>query len=219
MQSTAPTLTEIDQIKGRIDVLDNRIQSLKTHYDGIIHGLNCTKALARLEYDVSEICEDFKDLNGTIKNFKQYPDFNKIVGALQRRLRELHRNYQEERRKYEEKKKRQRMRHYEITSEEHSEVENGPIFANHLLEIGKHSQFTHALSNVRYQDKEIQNVEAGVCELAKLFQEMNKLTKQQEELIEAIKLNNEQAVEQLEKGSTKVKKAIKHTRFRNNKKW
>lgn len=226
MQSTTPTFAEINQIKGRIDALDNRIKSLKIRYDEIIDALDPAEesiASAKLEEDESEIRKDLKDLKGTIQIFKQYPDFNKIAGALQRRLGILYRNYQEERRIYKERKDLQSKRRYGIIGGEvpasHLEVENGPIFANHLLEIDKHYQSTDALSNVKYRHNEIQDIEAEFIELAELFQEAGELVDKQEEPIKAIELNNEQAVEQLEEGNTEVKKAIKHTRFRNNKKW
>jgi t-SNARE complex subunit (syntaxin) len=78
---------------------------------------------------------------------------------------------------------------------------------------------TGALSNVKYRHNEIQDIKAEFIELAELFQEAGELVDKQDELIKAIELNNEQAAKQLEKGNTEVKNAIKHTRFRNNKKW
>jgi t-SNARE complex subunit (syntaxin) len=223
MQSTASTFAEINQIKGCIDALDNRIQSLKTRYDRIIDAVDPALELAELRKDDSEIGKEFEDLKHTIQECKQYPHFEKIAETLQRRLGTVNRNYQVGSREYEKRKELRRTRHYEIVGGEvptsHPEVENGPIFANHLLEIDKHSQSTHALSNVTYRHNEIQNIEATVCTLAGLIEEASELVYKQEEPIKASELKNEEVVEQVDKGNTEAIKAIRYTRSRNSKKW
>jgi syntaxin 1B/2/3 len=112
------------------------------------------------------------------------------------------------------------MRHYKITSEEvptsHLETGNGLIFANHLLEVDKHS--THALSNVTNRYNGIQNINANVYTLSRLFGEMSEVVGEQEEPIRALELNSEQTAKQVEQGNTKATKAIKHIRLRNSKK-
>lgn len=52
MQSTAPTFNKINQIKGRINTLDNRIQLLKTRIDNKV--------------DDSKVYKEFEDLKHTI---------------------------------------------------------------------------------------------------------------------------------------------------------
>lgn len=145
MQSTAPTFAKINQIKGSIDALDNRIQSLKTRYDRIINAVDSaleSEALAKLREDDSKVGKEFEDLNNIIQECKQYPPFEKIAETLQRRLGTLNGNYRAGRREYEKRKELRSMRHYEIIGGEvptsHPEVGNGPIFANHLLEVDKH---------------------------------------------------------------------------------
>jgi t-SNARE complex subunit (syntaxin) len=225
MQSTAPTFAEIKQIKGRIDTLDNRIQLLKTHYDQIINALDPSqerKAKAELEKDDSKIDKEFEDLKHTIQECKQYPHFEKIADTLQRCLGTVKGNYQVGRREYKERRELQSKRRYKITGEvptSQPEVENGPIFANHLLEIDKHSQSTHALSNVTYHHNEIQNIKAEVYTLAKLFEEADELINRHEEPIKTSELNSKQTVKQVEQGITEEIKAIKYIRLRNSKRW
>jgi len=71
---------------------------------------------------------------------------------------------------------------------------------------------------VKYRYNKIQDIKTEFIKLAELFQEASELVDKQEEPIKVIKLNNKQAVKHLGEGNTKVKKAIKHIRFRNNKK-
>jgi syntaxin 1B/2/3 len=133
----------------------------------------------------------------------------------------VYENYQIGRREYEKRRERRTERRYKIIGREvptsHHKVENGPIFANHLLETN--SQSTQALSNVIYRHIDIQNIEMEVSTLARLFEEVEELVKQQEEPIKALKLNSEQTVGQVEQGITKETKAIKHIRSRNSKRW
>jgi syntaxin 1B/2/3 len=224
MQSTAPTFAEIKQIKGCIDALNNRIQSLKTRYDRIIDALDPaqeSKASTELDEDDFEICKEYVDLKHTIQECKRYPQFEKIADTLQRCLGTVYENYQIGRREYEKRRERRTERRYKIIGRDvptsHHEVENGPIFANHLLETN--SQSTHALSNVIYRHTEIQNIEMEVSTLARLFEEVEELIKQQEEPIKASELNSEQTVGQVEQGITEETKAIKHIRSRNSKRW
>jgi t-SNARE complex subunit (syntaxin) len=209
MQSTAPTFDEINEIKGRIDALDNRTQSLKTRIDN--------------EVDDSEIYKEFEDLKHTIQECKQHPYFEKIAAFLQRRLETVKGNYQIARREYEKREERQNERRYKIIGGKvptsHPEVENGSIFANYLLETDKNYQSTHALSNVTNRHTEVQNIEGGVSTLARLFEEVEELIKQQEEPIKASELNSEQTAGQVEQGITEETKAIKHIRSRNSKRW
>jgi t-SNARE complex subunit (syntaxin) len=226
MQSTAPTFAEINQIKGSIYDLDNSIQSLKAHYDQIIDALDPDqerKAKAELKKDDSNIEKEFEDLRYTIQVCKQCPHLEKIADTLQRCLGTAYGKYQMGRREYEKRKERRTKRQYEIIGGEvptsHPEVENGSIFANYLLEIDKNYQSTHALSNVTNRHTEVQNIEGGVSTLARLFEEVEELIKQQEEPIKAIERNGEQAVEQLKAGISEETKATKYARSRLRKKW
>jgi syntaxin 1B/2/3 len=226
MQSTTPTFAEIEQIKGYIGALNNRIQSLKTRYDRIIDALDPaqeSKALAELDKDDLEICKEYENLKHIIQECKQYPQFEKIADTLQRCLGIVYENYQMGGHEYEKRRELRTKRRYKIIGREvptsHHEVENGPIFANHLLEIDKNSQSTHALSNVTYRHSEIQNIEMDFSTLARLFEEVEGLVKQQEEPIKASELNSEQTAGQVERGVTEETKAIKHIRSKNNKRW
>jgi t-SNARE complex subunit (syntaxin) len=209
MQSTNPIFTEINEIKGRIDALDNGIKSRKTRsFD---------------EVDDSEIYKEFEDLKHIIQECKQHPHFEKIAAFLQQRLGTVKRNYQIARREYEKRKGRQIERQYKIIGGEvpisYPEVENGSIFANYLLDIDKNYQSTQALADVTNRHTEIQNIEAEVSTLARLFEEVEELIKQQEEPIKASELNSEQTAGQVEQGITEETKAIKHIRSRNSKRW
>ncbi len=222
----APTFAEIKQIKDCIDALSNRIQSLKTHYNQIINALDPaqeSKASAKLDEDDFEICKEYEDLKHAIQECKQYPQFEKIADTLQKCLGTVYGNYQIGRREYEKRRELQTERRYKIIGREvptsYPEVENGPIFANHLLEIDKNSQSTHVLSNVTYRHSEIQSIEADVSKLARLFEEVEELIKQQEEPIKASELNSEQTAGQVEQGITEETKARKHIRSRNSKRW
>jgi regulator of replication initiation timing len=69
MQSTDLIFAKIEQIRGCINALHNRIQTLKTYYNQIIDAVNLAlkrKLKDKLKKEDFKISKEFKDLKHTI---------------------------------------------------------------------------------------------------------------------------------------------------------
>lgn len=181
----------------------------------------------------AEIMTGYRGLLQRIKTLKAMPESGSPknapqLGKVDRRLKatvNMHQNVESTFRK---RTQEQMARQYKIVRPEASDEEvreavedtrSQQIFSQAMLQSDRRGQATSALNAVEGRHQAIQKIERQMIELAQLFQDMEELVVQQEDMVVDIEQKGEDVAEHMDKGTQEIGTAIKTARSRNKKKW
>ncbi|CAO3638660.1 unnamed protein product [Cunninghamella blakesleeana] len=126
--------------------------------------------------------------------------------------------------KYRQKVERQiRIVKPEATQEEIDEIissdESPQVFAQSIMQASRRGQARAVLSEVQNRHDDIKKIEKTILELANLFQDMQMMIEQQDEVINEAHQHTEVAVKDAEVANNHIADAIKKARAIRHKKW
>ncbi|KAK6860531.1 t-SNARE [Apiospora arundinis] len=152
---------------------------------------------------------------------------NPQVTKTDRRLKSAINAYQTNESEFRKKTQDQVARQYRIVNPEASEGEirdavqdsSGQIFQQAMMQSNRRGQAQSVLNAVQDRHAQLQKIEQQLIELAQLFQDMDTLVVQQEEMVTTIEQKAEETVENFDKGNAEVVVAIDTARSTRKKKW
>ncbi|KAK7962732.1 syntaxin 1B/2/3 [Apiospora aurea] len=152
---------------------------------------------------------------------------NPQVTKTDRRLKSAINAYQTNESEFRKKTQDQVARQYRIVNPEASEGEireavqdsSGQVFQQAMMQSNRRGQAQSVLTAVQDRHAQLQKIEQQLIELAQLFQDMDTLVVQQEEMITQIEQKAEETVENFDKGNAEVVVAIDTARSTRKKKW
>jgi len=147
---------------------------------------------------------------------------SKFVEALQ--------NYQQVEQQYRSRYRQRVERQFKIvkpdaTSEEVTAVvqsdqgAGGQVFAQALTSSTRYGESRAAYREVQERHEDIRKIERTLAELAQLFNDMDVLVNQQEDVINAIETSAAQVQKDTEAGLGQTEKAVEHARSARRKRW
>ncbi|KAI1844817.1 hypothetical protein JX265_011354 [Neoarthrinium moseri] len=229
-------LNECADIGRGIDTIDQNLNQMRMLQDRSLNdadssaGSNTNRQLDGLS---SDTMSHYRTLVDRVRMLKSNPESgtpkNKAqVDRIDRRLKDAIREYQRVEADFRKKNQDQMARQYRIVRPEADENEvraavddpsGGQIFQQALMQSNRRGQAQSVLSAVQDRHAQLQKIEQQLIELAQLFQDMDTLVVQQEELVTDITQKAEETVDNFDKGNVEMNTAITTARKTRKKKW
>lgn len=175
----------------------------------------------------------YRSLTERVRQVKSKPDAqspkNKPqVSRVDRRLKAAIQQYQSVESQFRKRTQDQMARQYRIvrpdaTEEQIRQVVEDPngaqVFSQALMQSDRQGRARAALSAVQDRHRALQKIEQQMVELSQLFQDMDTLVVQQEEMVTDIEHKAEDVVESLEHGNKEIGVAVETARATRRKKF
>ncbi|KAK9420398.1 putative t-SNARE coiled-coil-like protein [Seiridium unicorne] len=228
-------LNECADIGRGIDTIDRNLNQMKMLQDRSLNEADSSASGTTRQLDAlsSETMAHYRTLVDRVRKLKsnpesQTPKNQPQVQRIDRRLKEAINAYQQVEAQFRRKNQDQMARQYRIVRPEADESEvraavddptGGQVFQQALMQSNRRGQAQSVLSAVQDRHAQLQKIEQQLIELAQLFQDMDTLVVQQEELVTNIEQKAEETVENFDKGNEEVGTAINTARKTRKKKW
>ncbi|KFZ24378.1 hypothetical protein V502_01135 [Pseudogymnoascus sp. VKM F-4520 (FW-2644)] len=229
-------LNECREIHKGIDAIDRNLASIKTLQQRALNEPDFSQhsgTNSQLDSMNSEIMTLYRSFAARIQNLKQQPESGSPknapqIGKVDRELKAKVNHYHNVESDFRKNLQNQMARQYKIVRPDATDAEvrevvedisNQQVFSQALLQSDRRGQLRQALSSVQNRHAAIQKIESQMIELAQLFQDMEAMVVQQEDVVTLTEQNGEQVQENLGKGTEQIDHAIKSARARNRKKW
>lgn len=219
---------KINQINADLDAYEQLVNSIDTYHKKLLAEVNEDQEmqLRRTLDDVVSQASDLQyQLRNQIKSAQQdgLHDASKQAQAENSRQRFLKaiQDYRIIESNYKEENKEQAMRQYRVVQPDatEEEVENAindvggqQIFSQALLNANRRGEAKTALAEVQARHQELLKLEKTMAELTQLFNDMEQLVVEQQENIEVIDKNVEDAQQDVEQGVGHTNKAVTSAR-------
>ncbi|KAF2755079.1 t-SNARE [Pseudovirgaria hyperparasitica] len=180
----------------------------------------------------STIMSGYRALVDRVKKIKSQPESQTArnsgqVGRIDRSLKQTIQRYQSMEREYRRDMQQQAERQYRIVKPDASPEEireatenpEAPIFQQALMQSDRRGQATSVLNNVRARHEEIQKIERQMTELAELFQDLDRIVMEQDEVIHNIETKAEETGTNVVAANEQIDTAIDLAKARQRKKW
>lgn len=215
---------KINEINHELDTYEQLINSVDTYHKRLLAEVNEDQEL-QLRRTLDDIVSQASDLQyqlkSKIKSAQQagLHDASKQAQAENSRQRFLKaiQDYRIIESNYKEENKEQAMRQYRVVQPDatDAEVENAindvggqQIFSQALLNANRRGEAKTALAEVQARHQELLKLEKTMAELTQLFNDMEQLVVEQQENIEVIDKNVEDAQQDVEQGVGHTNKAV-----------
>jgi syntaxin 1B/2/3 len=148
--------------------------------------------------------------------------------SLSRKLRNCVYDYQAIQRSYQEKQKSRFSRQYRIINPSASDEEiqemlsaeyRGPIFADSILAATKLDEANRVLHEVTARHKEIMNLTKTIGKLEKLFEELSVMVEMQDDLVNQVAYQTDNAKTYLGTSNEVLQNAVKSAASARKRKW
>ncbi|CAH0056708.1 unnamed protein product [Clonostachys solani] len=219
----------IEQVESNLDQL--RVLQQRTLDDAD----NSASSTANQQLDSlsTETMALYRSLTERVRQVKSKPDAqspkNKPqVSRVDRRLKAAIQQYQSVESQFRKRTQDQMARQYRIvkpdaTEEQIRQVVEDPngaqVFSQALMQSDRQGRARAALSAVQDRHRALQKIEQQMVELSQLFQDMDTLVVQQEEMVTDIEHKAEDVVESLEHGNKEIGVAVETARATRRKKF
>ncbi|KAH6657890.1 t-SNARE [Truncatella angustata] len=228
-------LNECADIGRGIDTIDKNLQQMRMLQDRSLNEADSSASGTTRQLDSlsSETMAHYRTLVDRVRVLKsnpesQTPKNSPQVQRIDRRLKEAINAYQQVESQFRKKNQDQMARQYRIVRPDADESEvraavddptGGQVFQQALMQSNRRGQAQSVLSAVQDRHAQLQKIEQQLIELAQLFQDMDTLVVQQEELVTNIEQKAEETVENFDKGNEEIGTAITTARGTRKKKW
>lgn len=228
-------LNECAEIGKGIDTIDRNLNQMRMLQDRSLNEADSSASGTSRQLDAlsSETMAHYRTLVERVRILKSNPESRTPknqpqVQRIDRRLKEAINAYQQVEAQFRKKNQDQMARQYRIVRPEADENEvraavedptGGQIFQQALMQSNRRGQAQSVLSAVQDRHAQLQKIEQQLIELAQLFQDMDTLVVQQEELVTNIEQKAEETVENFDKGNEEIGTAINTARSTRKKKW
>lgn len=219
---------KINEINSELDTYEQLINNIDTYHKKLLAEANEDQEM-QLRRTLDDIVSQASDLQyqlrSKIKSAQQdgLHDASKQAQAENSRQRFLKaiQDYRIIESNYKEENKEQAMRQYKIVQPDatDAEVENAindvggqQIFSQALLNANRRGEAKTALAEVQARHQELLKLEKTMAELTQLFNDMEQLVIEQQENIEVIDKNVEDAQQDVEQGVGHTNKAVTSAR-------
>lgn len=215
---------KINEINHELDTYEQLVNSIDTYHKRLLAEVNEDQELQlrrKLDDIVSQASDLQYQLKSKIKSAQQdgLHDASKQAQAENSRQRFLKaiQDYRIIESNYKEENKEQAMRQYRVVQPDatDAEVENAindvggqQIFSQALLNANRRGEAKTALAEVQARHQELLKLEKTMAELTQLFNDMEQLVVEQQENIEVIDKNVEDAQQDVEQGVGHTNKAV-----------
>lgn len=227
-------MNKINHINDNLNAYEAKINQIDILHKQLLTEVNETRELEfrqQLDNLVSQVSDLQFNLKNSIKDAQREAlnDDSKHAQAENSRQRflKLIQDYRIVDSNYKDENKQQAMRQYKIIQPDatEDEVENAindiggqQIFSQALLNANRRGEAKTALAEVQARHQELLKLEKTMAELNQLFNDMEELVIEQQENIEVIDKNVEDAQQDMEQGLGHTNKAVKSAkRARKNK--
>lgn len=219
---------KINEINSELDTYEQLINSIDTYHKRLLAEVNEDQEM-QLRRTLDDIVSQASDLQyqlrSKIKSAQQdgLHDGSKQAQAENSRQRFLKaiQDYRIIESNYKEENKEQAMRQYRVVQPDatEEEVENAisdvggqQIFSQALLNANRRGEAKTALAEVQARHQELLKLEKTMAELTQLFNDMEQLVVEQQENIDVIDKNVEDAQQDVEQGVGHTNKAVTSAR-------
>ncbi|KAF9969884.1 Plasma membrane t-SNARE, secretory vesicle fusion [Actinomortierella ambigua] len=232
---------EVTSIQEDITKLEQNITTIEELHEASVNNVSSEEQSARVTRQLEGITADTTQLSNRIK--KRIKDIELAnlrlanssdiqirrtqAAALKEKFLKTLRRYQsaesEARKKYQGRLERQyKIVKPDASPEEIREVmasDNQQIFAQSVLTTTRYGDASRALREVQTRHDDIKKIERTILELHQLFLDMETLVTEQQEVMDKIEENTQQAEQHLDVGVQEVQTAIVNARSARKKKW
>jgi syntaxin 1B/2/3 len=229
-------LNECQDIGRGIDTIDANLNQMRMLQDRSLNDADTSAGSStnrQLDGLSSETMALYRTLVERVRVMKSNPESktpknSPQVQRIDRRLKEAINAYQQVEAQFRKKNQDQMARQYKIVRPDADEAEiraavedpsGGQVFQQALMQSNRRGQAQSVLSAVQDRHAQLQKIEQQLIELAQLFQDMDTLVVQQEELVTNIEQKAEEVVENFDKGNEEIGTAINTARATRKKKW
>ncbi|KAJ2725728.1 hypothetical protein GGI07_001096 [Coemansia sp. Benny D115] len=238
--------TVTDSITTQLADLDNLIREIKdlnsrllmeadrsNKYQALKDGLESRNAQAKRQ--ISVLKRDLKSLDASIKRAQSDPSVSKsqIISRsarqqeLTRRLADSIQRYRSNEHDASNAQREQLKRQYRLvnpsaTPEQVEDAVNdgqSDIFAKAVQSSSRRNQANAVLREVDERRKQMLEIEKSVMQLASLFEEVNDMVHQQQQMFDDIEAAIEDTEQNIDKGVDETKKGIVYAKKSRKKKW
>ncbi|KAF1810382.1 t-SNARE [Eremomyces bilateralis CBS 781.70] len=227
-------LNDVQDIDRTIESLEEDLQELNRLHQRRLNDTNTDLRQGGQSVDIKaqDIMTAYRGLVDRMKRIKSNPESGSTrnapqVGRADRRLKAMINKYQTQERDMRKELQQQTARQYKIVRPEATEEEiqavveepSGPIFSQALMQSDRRGQAQRTLGAVQQRHAEIQKIERQMIELAQLFQDLDAVVMQQDEMVVQIEQKGEEVHENIVKGNTELDTGIIKARGARRKKW
>ncbi len=229
-------LNECRSIDQGVDQIERNLSQLRMLQDRSLNeaetsGSSTTRQLDSLSSETMAMYRQLTDRVRQVKSQRdaKLPKNSPQVGRVDRRLKQAIQSFQQVESAFRKKTQDQMARQYRIVrpdapeSEVRAVVEDtsggGQVFQQAMMQSDRRGQARAVLNAVQDRHAALQKIEQQMMELAELFQQVDQLIIQQDDMVAQIEVKGEEVVENLDKGNVEMAVAVQTAKKTRKKKW